>query len=1446
MKKAWKKHLVVWLAFAMLVIGLPQIAVAVPEGKVADPFAEMVNPEVEPGVSDHRSQEKGYVSQELKNALLEPFSEKLPEAAGEETQEERPPWVLGMTDRYIVKFKNGDEETFAKKTNQLVESSRKVERSVKKNDKATAEELTVLTLAEAMLPEDVAQELKNAGLANSLEYIQPDFLLNFQGLDPVLDPQNAESDPTEDSGEPVATTDVVDPEESMEPTVEPSVEPEETAGFESEESQPAVVALIDSYVDVEHPLLAGSLWINPNETLDGTDTDGNGYIDDIHGWNFVDKTNQLCNEDNSLAASHGTHLAGIIAKDNPGVQIMPLAVFSPMGAYTSDIIAAIEYARSMDVKVINCSFGSTQENQALQETIEATDALFVCAAGNARNDLVGTPVYPACYNLPNVLSVASVNADEGFSFYSNYSASKVDLAARGRDVESALPGGETGMLSGTSQAAAQVSAVAGAVLNENPELAIVELKARLIATADRLNNLQNKVVEGRRVSRENALANTITAGILTVNPDDDFDVFGWDSNPRDGWELFSQSPIKDVQCGANFILVLLQDGTVWAWGKNDYGQLGDKTTVSATTPVQVKGLKNVTAIAAGGTHGLALKANGTVWAWGKNDYGQLGNNSTTTSLIPIQVATKASDIAATGSLSAFVANGYPYTNGGLNMNLTLNFIQYPNFVNGVGSVISIRYMGGNLLMEHSNGTVYHAKPRTNNLTIYDLFLVQGLTSLQGVGKSGANICVTQDGTVAQFDYSTSAMNSIAGVPPVVEVTSVGNILHLALTSDGTLMPWGYMFNTHGNELCAGIDGLGSSVPLGTVGPQLPGATHLSVGQGFVVAWGDNKIWAWGKNVSYIGGWDAMLPTPLGGIDNVKQVVASTETTQLHQLFLKEDGTVWAQGYNDYGQLGLGYASPYDTYVPLTQVPGLADVKAVAAGMSFSVALKENGTVWTWGRGDWGSLGHGSPNRLIPGQVSNLTNVVAIEAYSRTVMVTKADGSVWGWGPNNFGQLGVTTSTCYSPVQASMYTGALSVSLGQGHSLALMPNGTVMACGYNGTGQLGNGSTQSSIQPNGSLVPTQVSGLTNVVATAAGNTHSLALRSNGTVWAWGSNSEGQLGQGNNNFSDQLVPVKVKGLSNNIVSIVATSEGSGAIDANGNVYLWGKIGQAHNSMKAVQCSVRNITQLYLDSNQLWAMGHNGQLWYIGPMSSQTLNSIPQRVAALKTKSDFDNPLSEATLADGQNDVVTVGEMLHAFDSDWYRVENASTLRSRFVFEGDEQIAFRLMDDDWNEISPDLDGRYFLEPEESCYLLVHCAASTKFSNALPYSFTLAIQLPDTPFDEGWNPNGDTHTTTLRGRGFTDFTEKTFVVVYDPAKLELIDLNARTETLDLALGLIGSDMVVLSHDSAIGEITFRMEKNIPSGKTFSGVMGVLKFSLLDTQTPPSVTMTVLQTPLP
>ncbi|WP_051250606.1 fibronectin type III domain-containing protein [Paenibacillus harenae] len=267
----------------------------------------------------------------------------------------------------------------------------------------------------------------------------------------------------------------------------------------------------------------------------------------------------------------------------------------------------------------------------------------------------------------------------------------------------------------------------------------------------------------------------------------------------------------------------------------------------------------------------------------------------------------------------------------------------------------------------------------------------------------------------------------------------------------------------------------------------------------------------------------------------------------HTLTLQNDRTVWAWGSNWNGELGDG-----TTNVRLTpiQVKDLEEVVAVAAGWGHSLALKEDGTVWAWGRNDVAQLGDGTTNnRLTPVQVQGLSSVVAISAGLNHNLALKSDGTVWAWGLNFSGQLGDGTRLNYRsvPVQVQGLDSVTAIAANGSHSLAVKADGTVWAWGSNVSGELGIGYSEEN-----RLTPVQVQDLSSVIAVTAGLDHNLAIKSDGTVWAWGEIYFRQLEDGTDTIS--YTPVQVQGLSS-VVAIASGSNHSLAVKSDDTFWVWG---------------------------------------------------------------------------------------------------------------------------------------------------------------------------------------------------------------------------------------------------------------------------------------------------
>jgi len=297
------------------------------------------------------------------------------------------------------------------------------------------------------------------------------------------------------------------------------------------------VGVMDSGIQTNHEDLIDNIWMNTRENVgDGIDNDGNGYIDDIYGWNCGDS-----NGDVSYVSNHGVHVAGIVSAvtdNSKGVasvarnaKIASIKIFNSSGKSTlSYIIEGINYAKKNDINIINCSFGGTGWGSTsvsiVKSAIEAVpDIFFVIAAGNIATstpqpDNDQTAVYPSqlTKDLDNVISVANTTSSDELSSTSHYGATSVDIAAPGTVIYSTIPTSSYGTMSGTSMATPMVASAVAVMRAVNPNISAKEIKETLCSSSDKLSALTGKVISGGRLNAYNAVKAIMPTATPTATP----------------------------------------------------------------------------------------------------------------------------------------------------------------------------------------------------------------------------------------------------------------------------------------------------------------------------------------------------------------------------------------------------------------------------------------------------------------------------------------------------------------------------------------------------------------------------------------------------------------------------------------------------------------------------------------------------------------------------------------------------------------------------------------------------------------------------------------------------------------------------------------------------------------------------------------------------------------
>ncbi len=394
--------------------------------------------------------------------------------------------------------------------------------------------------------------------------------------------------------------------------------------------------------------------------------------------------------------------------------------------------------------------------------------------------------------------------------------------------------------------------------------------------------------------------------------------------------------------------------------------------------------------------------------------------------------------------------------------------------------------------------------------------IAAMVNLTGVAPTSTYVSV--HAPLWTGDHETSVLNLAAG-------QTAANLTVVPLSGDNSSSRNGF-YNHNGNtHLIADLAGYFWV-------PQVPCESGCAYG--------------WGGDLGELGigrtAYHSLNPTPLFGVPGLRAAD--------NRVALKSDGTVWAWGNNLYGQLGNGWSGG-DSTVPV-RVVGLTNAVAVADAVYAKLALRADGTVWAWGGQ---VLGRWDPTETaVPLQVPGLTGVTEIAAGLGTAYALREDGTVWSWGSNDTGQVGIGSDSFYviEPTRVVGLTGVTAIAGGNGNGYAVRSDGTVWSWGGNSYGQLGDGTAGEA-----SRVPVQVSGLTDMTGVAGEFGNGYALRSDGTVWAWGDGSYGQLGNGVDCGFEQCqsaVPVRVSDLAG-AVSVIGTYNGGVALDEAGRVWAWG---------------------------------------------------------------------------------------------------------------------------------------------------------------------------------------------------------------------------------------------------------------------------------------------------
>ena len=635
----------------------------------------------------------------------------------------------------------------------------------------------------------------------------------------------------------------------------------------------------------------------------------------------------------------------------------------------------------------------------------------------------------------------------------------------------------------------------------------------------------------------------------------------------------------DVAAGYNHTLVLKSDGTVWAAGYNEYGQLGDSSTTNTSEFVQVTGIpekviaitagghssyaltesgkvygwgynyegqlgrgstsqnnpnatpqkmqkvSNIIQMSAGDNHIVMLDADGTVWSTGHNYYGQLGTNNKTNYSIPQQMRTGTTTVlnnikkVSAGSLHtlALAENGTVYSLG-------------YNYYGQLGTRNTTNYMLPVTMVDSKGNTVTGVKDIEANGYTSILSIKPTTTGTEGNLSQTAGIYVTGYNNYGQlFNQDTKTLTSLTKVQEDKNIITMASTQNISSQTAAIVDDSGLVYTVGYN----GYGAMGNKTTTSTTEPANISEASLEVNtRKIVLNLETNNL---SKQIE--------AKTDLGFnllIDQVENEEITYKTLDENIATVTDAGLVTGQKY---GTTKIEVSTNKLPNKVLIDVQVLRKndktIAKTVSGTDFTLALKADGTVWTWGYNGYGQLGLGdNSNRYRPTQI-NIENVVDIAAGNNHALLVTADGKVYSFGSNSYGQLGRTGNT-YTPQEIPNLENIEKVSAGNYHSMAIDKEGNVYTWGYNQNGQLGDGTRISN------SIPTKIK-LTNITKIATKNNTSAAIDGDGNLYTWGYNSYGQQGISIDNI---YTPRKVPTLEQ-IIDIAVENNTIIVLDKKGEV-------------------------------------------------------------------------------------------------------------------------------------------------------------------------------------------------------------------------------------------------------------------------------------------------------
>lgn len=797
----------------------------------------------------------------------------------------------------------------------------------------------------------------------------------------------------------------------------------------------------------------------------------------------------------------------------------------------------------------------------------------VAAAGNSRWNTDRLPVFPACLPCTYIVTVGASDGDDAVALWSgvagsNYGRLNVDLFAPGSGIWStfwkpagtagppgfiAVPGSQTQgyvALSGTSMAAPQAAGALALLRMWQPDLSELQARQVIIDQVDIVEGLRSKCASGGRLNVAKVMDKLYQPVLV-----------GSGGSTGGGATSITQALQATMSITGRLAMgfyhtLFVDQGEVWAWGINTWGQLGDGTTTNSARPTKIAGLSEVVMVTACQRNSYALKSDGTVWAWGCAPLVGNGYTSDSGRTVPEKIAgltdvvwISASCLNSTGDghVLAVRADGtvrsWGFNSHGQLGDGTKVQRYAPVAVTTATNVVQVSAGRFQSLALRKDGTAY----------------AWGARSLGGPGNPLGDGPKSGDATSPIV---------IPGLSHVVGLASLNNgeALSLFLKDDGTVWkagtdPLSYFFN----QVIGQFDPRGYDVPVQQPGLSniqvLAGSNHLVAldREGRLFTWGDGTYGALGTGSEEIRADPVEVHIPGGN------PIIACAAGFCSSMVLDGEGQLWVAGWNAGGQLGLG-KFPSKEYPTL--MPALTDISAIGGGHGTCWARRSDGSFMTWGNynfvdssGKWIRSSFQTPTGY-----PNIANTSPQEMVGNYYyfLARCADGSLWSWGEASiFGSLGRGTENFRTrePLQVPGLTNIAAAVASYWFSMATDTSGNLYAWGLNSSGVFGVPYESEGTRGFPALVP----GISSVTGIAAGRSSVIALKSDGTVWTWGNNSTGQLGDGTLNA--RHTPQQVEGISNAIqVAAIGTMDSATeveyvaffALTSDGSLYGWGSKG------------------------------------------------------------------------------------------------------------------------------------------------------------------------------------------------------------------------------------------------------------------------------------------------